>query len=126
MQYLGGDIGAGEATAQREQLAETLVFGEEGREALREVGRGIALSGDLTQPLATGAAFLGSDLQPDQRSQDRFPERVGHRESDAGRRDQSHHGQRDTGQKHDGVPARVGTIRRAGHAQTERTLRYFS
>ena len=59
MQHLGGDVGAGQAAAQREELAQALVLGEQRRQALGEVGGGIALGGDGAEAGPAGLALLG-------------------------------------------------------------------
>ena len=74
VQDLGGDVRRGDAAAQREQLAEPLVLGDERGNALGEVGGGVALDGDGLESGAAGPSLLSARLEPDQRGQHGAPE----------------------------------------------------
>ena len=86
VQHFGGDVGAGQPAAQREQLAQALVLGDERRQALREVGGGVTLGGDGPETDPAGLAFFGTGLEPDQRRQHALTERVGDAEAPRCRR----------------------------------------
>ncbi len=126
VEHFGGDVGTGKPAAEQQELAEAFVLGEERGEALGEVGGGVALGGDGAEPDLAGLALLGADLEPDQRCEDAPPERRCDAQPPAVGREEPHQGEAEADEERHGVPARVGAFRRAGHAQTERTLRYFS
>ena len=126
VQHLGGDVSGREPVAQREELAQPLVLGEQGRQGLGEVGGGVTLGGDGAEADPAGLPFLGAGLQPDQRGQHGLPEGGGDAHAPGAGREQADEREAETDDEQHGVPARVRTFRRAGHAQTDRTLRYFS
>ncbi len=59
--------GVREPAAQREQLAEPLILGDERRQALGEVGGGVALGRDRAESGPAGPALFGAELEPDER-----------------------------------------------------------
>jgi len=65
------------------------------------------LGRDFAEPDAAGSSLFRTGLKPDQRSESRFPQRIGQTQPNSSGENESNHREPDAEEKEDGIPARV-------------------
>src|SRR5690349_18582692 len=126
MEHLRRHVGRAEPGAQAEECPELAVFRRQGGKKLRGHRRRVPLGRYGPEAGAAGPALLGTRLEPDEGRERRVPQRRGDRLTPVRRQEESQEGEAETDEEGDRVAAAERAIRRAQHAQMERTLLYFS